>query len=334
MGNPDACAAIGELPSDHAFQSCLVDASGPFMRVGLCAPKACTTADVLLGMGESLRQIMPPLPPDDPVLVALAAKTDCGSEEGYPWTNGTWAVLGVCATLAVLVLVGTAVDMLNGNMGWWRGQQEPGRAGGKEVLLAFSLTRNWSRLVRPGRAAATAASGTAQDTKEMGRTAALDGVRAFSIFWVILGHVWVFAFTITGFSNAATALAGTILPLTPDGKAIAPPRHHTATIADHGFLGTWGGQSVVSAYLAVDTFFFLSAFLAVRGLLLRHANGGGSSTRTLPNVAGTCIKMYLLRWMRLTPAYALVLFFYWRFLGAVGGKGPVWRAAFRKEYGA
>lgn len=329
MGNPDACAAIGEPSSNHTFQSCLVSANGPFMRFGLCAPEACTTADVVLGMGATLRQIMPPLPADDPVMVALAATTDCGSEQGYLWTAGTWAVLGMCMVLVVLVLVGTAVDLLHG--GWCGRQQEQGMAWGKEGLLAFSFPRNWSGLMQPSRAA-----GTARDEKR-GRTAALDGMRALSMFWVIFGHVWVFAYFITGFSNATTAIAGTLLPMTPDGKVVSIHHHHSPISIDHGFLGMWGGQSVVGAYLAVDTFFFLSAFLAVRGLLLRHAPAAAaaSSTRMGPAAAaGTCIKAYLLRYLRLTPAYALILFFYWLVLGAAGGKGPVWRAAFRKEYGA
>lgn len=325
VGNPDACAAIGEPPSNYAFQSCLVSANGPFMRFGLCAPEACTTADVVLGMGATLRQIMPPLPADDPVMVALAATTDCGSEQGFPWTAGTWAVLDVCMVLAVLVFVGTAIDLLHG--GWWGRQQEPGMAWGKELLLAFSFPRNWRRLMQPSRA-----GGTARDEKR-GRTAALDGMRSLSMFWVIFGHAWVFAYFITGFSNATTAIAGTFLPMTPDGKVST---HHHPISTGHGFLGMWGGQSVVGAYLAVDTFFFLSALLAVRGLLLRHAPAAATaSTRMGPAAAaGTCIKAYLLRYLRLTPAYALVLFFYWLVLGAAGGKGPVWRAAFRKEYGA
>lgn len=369
MGNPDGCRAIA---SETPFHSCLVDAQGPFLRLGLCAPRACTGNDVALGLAETLRRVMPPLPPDDPIVRALHAKTDCGDDRGFPWTAGAWAVVAAFCTLAALVAAGSAVDLLEE----WRRvrqQQEQQGAGAdkgqslgttvvvaaaeaqggavavegkgwrrhwKDVLLCFSLPRNWAKLTAPGRAAAAAATtpGTAAvaapsstpDAAEGGRTAALDGIRALSMCWVVFGHTYIFGDLVIGFANHTPDVVGTLLPLTPDG---APQPGH-ATPVNPGFMGTWGGQAV-NAYLAVDTFLFLSGLLAVRGLLLRRRTTAAATS--LPAAAGASLKqaplIYALRWLRLTPAYAIALFFYWLLLGVVGGKGPVWRAAFKSEYG-
>ena len=365
MGNPDACRAIPGLGESTAsgppFHSCLVDARGPFMRFGLCAPRACTGNDVALGLGETLRRIMPPLPPEDPIVRALHATTDCGDERGYPWTAGTWAVVAVCCALAALVAAASVVELLEE---WWRvwqqqkqqgavedkgqpfettvvvaaeAQDGPPEVGGKGwrrlkgMLLCFSLQRNWAKLTAPGRGAAVAATSSTPQEQEPSSTAALDGVRALSMAWVVFGHTLIFADLVLGYANHTPDIVGTLLPLTPDG---APQPGHTTPV-NPGFMGQWGGQAATNAYLAVDTFLFLSGFLAVRGFLLRRR--AAASARSLLAAAGACLKqaplMYLLRYLRLTPAYALVLFVYWRLLGVVGGRGPMWRAAFKSEYG-
>jgi peptidoglycan/LPS O-acetylase OafA/YrhL len=305
------------------------------MRLGLCAPLGCTTDDVVLGLGETLRRLLGPMPPNDPVLLALLRQTDCGDTRGYPWTAGTWGVLGVCFALAALVAAATAVDMLQA----WRRQGGVGKAeeaaeeggqhqaprpwGGVEAaLLCFSLPRNWARLTAPGRSATPAPT---EKEKEGARTAALDGVRALSMAWVVLGHTFIFAATIVGFANMTPDVAGALRPLTAAGQATALPPNAPPP----GVMVSVGGQAMTNAYLAVETFLFLSGFLAVRGLLLRCCAAG--KTTGLLKQAPT---LYLLRFLRLTPAYALVLFLYWQVLGAAGGRGPVWRAAFKAEYGA
>lgn len=366
MGNPDACRAIPGLgeatASGPPFHSCLVDARGPFIRFGLCAPRACTGNDVALGLEETLRRIMPPLPPEDPIVRALHATTDCGDERGYPWTAATWAVVAVCCALAALVAVASAVELLEE---WWRVRQQQKQEQGavadkgqpfettvvvaaeaqdgppevegeawrrlKGMLLCFSLPRNWAKLTAPGRAAAVAATSSTPQEQKPSSTAALDGVRALSMAWVVFGHTFIFADLVLGYANHTPDIVGALLPLTPDGA----PQPGRTTLVDPGFMGQWGGQAATNAYLAVDTFLFLSGFLAVRGLLLRRRAVAGAGS--LPAAAGACLKqaplMYLLRYLRLTPAYALVLFVYWRLLGVVGGRGPVWRAAFKSEYG-
>lgn len=72
---------------------------------------------------------------------------------------------------------------------------------------------------------------------------------------------------------------------------------------------------VISAELAVDLFFWLTAFLGCFFLLNRmHDNDGN---------IGSILKIYLHRFMRLFPLMAFTLFFFWKFLVLYGGDGPM-----------
>ena len=75
--------------------------------------------------------------------------------------------------------------------------------------------------------------------------------------------------------------------------------------------GVGGG----GAFLSVDTFFFLSGLLTTFTLLKRMRK---SSKTSFP--AG---KFILLRFLRLTPLYAYILFFY-TYLVPYFASGPVW----------
>jgi peptidoglycan/LPS O-acetylase OafA/YrhL len=72
---------------------------------------------------------------------------------------------------------------------------------------------------------------------------------------------------------------------------------------------------VISAELAVDIFFWLTAFLSCFFLLNRMNDNDGN--------IGSVFKIYLNRFMRLFPLYAFTLFFFWKFLVLYGGDGPM-----------
>ena len=73
---------------------------------------------------------------------------------------------------------------------------------------------------------------------------------------------------------------------------------------------------VLSADLIVDSFFWISAFLASYQLLVRMKLNDGK----LPsNKFALCFN----RFMRLWPLYVFVLFFFWRFMPLFGGEGPL-----------
>ena len=71
----------------------------------------------------------------------------------------------------------------------------------------------------------------------------LDGLRSISMLWIILGHTFAAQSSAIGFTNPA---------------AFFPP---------HGVISTYFGYFILSARYAVDTFFFISGYLSMSGLL-------------------------------------------------------------------
>jgi len=73
---------------------------------------------------------------------------------------------------------------------------------------------------------------------------------------------------------------------------------------------------VLTADLIVDTFFWLSAFLASYQLLVSMKLNGG-------RLPASKLMLILNRAIRLWPLYAFTLIFYWRFIVLFGGEGPM-----------
>jgi peptidoglycan/LPS O-acetylase OafA/YrhL len=72
---------------------------------------------------------------------------------------------------------------------------------------------------------------------------------------------------------------------------------------------------VISAELASDVFFWISAFLATYFLLNKMLDNDGN--------VGSNMRIILNRYMRLFPLYAYALFFFWLFIPLFGGDGPM-----------
>eukprot|EP01065_Artemidia_motanka_P025112 TRINITY_DN29_c0_g1_i3.p1 TRINITY_DN29_c0_g1~~TRINITY_DN29_c0_g1_i3.p1 ORF type:complete len:834 (+),score=192.25 TRINITY_DN29_c0_g1_i3:77-2578(+) len=131
-------------------------------------------------------------------------------------------------------------------------------------------------------------------------TSFLNGMRVFSILWVVLGHVLVYP-SAPGFDNMSEL-----------NKEYLPKFRMV-------FLG--------SAFYAVDTFFFMSGFLAcysfthpTKGWKKRVPNG--EVGKTIFNT----LMVYVDRYVRLTPLYALLIFFA-AYLLQYFGSGPFWAMA-------
>ena len=103
----------------------------------------------------------------------------------------------------------------------------------------------------------------------------LNGLRVISMFWVILGHTHLWVLYSTGVDN--------ILEL-------------------KNVLSRFSFQAVGNAYFAVDSFFFLSGLLVAYLTLRQMARKKGRFPFLI---------YYVHRYLRLTPAYAFVIFFFW-----------------------
>lgn len=160
---------------------------------------------------------------------------------------------------------------------------------GRRVLACFSLYKTWPSLVGPARP---------------GPFNALDGVRVFSMSWVVLGHLFVFPTEIVSYTNQ---------------DAILPPE---------GLLATYAGQAVISAEFAVDTFFCIGAFVAAY-MLTKHLQkamappAADSKTEKKPLGWSWVPMLYVHRYLRLSPLYFYVLGMY-LFVMRVVNSGPFW----------
>ena len=118
----------------------------------------------------------------------------------------------------------------------------------------------------------------------------LDGIRVYSMSWVIYGHIWIF-YLFSSPSNQAV-----LMPFTPDAK----PYPYVFT-KFYMMLAEY-------AFYSVDSFFFLSGFL-----------GAFSMHRVLKTYGKKAIKMsyiwiplsYMNRFLRIFPMMAFVLLINW-----------------------
>lgn len=116
----------------------------------------------------------------------------------------------------------------------------------------------------------------------------LDGLRSFSMIWIILAN-----------TSLLMANVGT-----DDKDALEDDLYKSLP-----------QQFTLGSSLAVDTFFFLSGLLTTYTLLRRMRKKGDTSF--------PAFMFFVLRYLRLTPLYAFILFFY-AFVGPSLASGPVW----------
>ncbi|XP_071955725.1 nose resistant to fluoxetine protein 6-like [Antedon mediterranea] len=128
----------------------------------------------------------------------------------------------------------------------------------RDILLCFSLLINGSKILK-----------TKQGEQSLG---ALNGIRVISLWWVMLGHTYVFAMTL--FSNSTKIIE---------------------------VLSRFTFQAVGNATFSVDSFFFLSGLL-VTYLTLKYLQKHDGKLNWL--------MFYVHRYLRLTPVYAMVIFVY------------------------
>jgi len=140
------------------------------------------------------------------------------------------------------------------------------------------------------------ARGTLLKVSKRRETSFLNGMRVWSILWVVLGHV--IAFPSSYFDNQSEV--------------------------DKYYLQSFRFALIAAGLLAVDTFFFLSGFLACYGLTdagkgwIKRVPGSGviENGRAL-------LLVYVDRYMRLTPLYGLLILLAVYLLQYMG-TGPYW----------
>ena len=120
----------------------------------------------------------------------------------------------------------------------------------------------------------------------------INGIRVISMFWIILGHTFMYGLQIDNYS-----------------AGFANIRYVYETVSRRFLF-----QPVVDFAISVDSFFVLSglllSYLSIRGIDSRQ---GKFSFTTF----------YVHRLLRLTPAYSFVVLIYFKLLPHIGS-GPLW----------
>lgn len=260
--------------------------------VGLCLPQSCTARE-LQGVWAAIFQA---LNASDQFLFS----SSCGNQHVNWDGSGAMIMIIICFLLGLIVTAATLVSMwelsqskevpLQAQSTSIHDYQSVNNLKGDErlpakLLRCFSLMHNLEKFGQ-------IRSGTP--------TSCLDGIRTLSMCWVVLGHtlLWPFDANLPGYSNI-----GSIVPFFSNDSLIA----------------SWTGQVILSAEFSVDSFFFMSGFLATY-IGIKKLGKSGMTVFTPLKAAPF---MYLDRFLRLTPTYMFIVLTYTHVVPLLSS-GPFW----------
>ncbi|XP_029182927.2 nose resistant to fluoxetine protein 6-like [Acropora millepora] len=290
---------------------------------GVCVPEACSAQDVAFGFKgivEGLRLVTEILDYENysmPIHFPKPGETfTVGCAHSTKWTTGSIVTLVVCIVIICLCLAGTVADLcvvqgswkfwllpdmpsgiasslshereetaplLQGN-GYLTSSDSPSQIQFKQhsvgergfllrFLICFSITRNTSKIM--------------DCTVPPGAITSVNGVRVLSMWWVILGHTYLWLLLYRVVNDVVIGLNIT-----------------------HRF----SFEAVNSAFFSVDSFFFLSGLLVgYIGFRRMEMNSG-----KLP-----LFQFYFHRFWRLTPSYMFTILFFTNMVAFLGD-GPLW----------
>ena len=280
-GSYDECLDTGG--TQYCVLQFLISISGTFepnYYFAVCLPAACTTTDIFNVInGTDLR--------------TRYSGAECVLRKTSPYSAGAIAMIVVCCLFVLLTVTGTVTDTVirrlpprHGNLNndtinhVEKQAVSDGDIDEQATLLDETTMKKKRVNVAPLLDLITAFSlhktlpavfSTKQPPDAIG---CINGIRVISMFWVILGHVYIFG--IPFFNNAIVV-----------GDVIAKQ---------------FPFQAVVNAFFSVDSFFFLSGLLTSYLTLKEMSKRKGR----FPVVV-----YYLHRYLRLTPTLAFVMFFWW-----------------------
>ena len=290
----------------------------PTYTIGVCLPAECTVQD----LDTILDTILGLLGINATVSLQMTCETF-----DKTFNPGSIIMIFVCCIFAFLVLVATAVDMLVQLVESYREENvtEAGKMLNADVSRKNDVNEK-THLLQPGKEENVQKGRKPNISARVGlflkesflafslyRTLpsilstkqsssainCINGIRVLSMFWVIGAH-------------ANMVLLGTSDNTMYEVTVLAP---------------RFSYQAIVNGFYSVDSFFFLSgllvAYLTLREMKRRHAKG--KTWYAFP-----ALSYYIHRYLRLTPAYAFVVFFVWQVVPLMGS-GPFWNLAAQSQ---
>ena len=268
--------------------------NGALFTFAMCVPSECSVDDVV----KSTEAINTTLETLNLHLYMNASDVTCQKDKKPPYTTGAIVMIAVCSFFAYLTLLGTTIDWLinvydhvrhhlkrhDVHMSVNADAEKEVNVSEKTPLLGAFVTEQKKKTTSQYLDLITAFSlfktvPTILSTKQPASAiSSINGMRVISMFWVILGHTH--AWSLSRSANIAHVL-GEVGP-------------------------RFTFQAVVNGTFSVDTFFFLSGLLMAYLTLRQMARRQGRFYKRFP-----FLMYYLHRYLRLTPTYAFVVFFWW-----------------------
>ena len=265
----------------------------PFLgwKFGMCVPKGCTGRDIAKVVNSTI------------ILIANETQIACTSTKRPPYNAGAIIMITVCCLFAALVVISSTMhcmsmlfkdgldpfinDPVSKSKALPNNESPPSNRkvelnlSDKTPLLenTVAIKEKTSRFDPLDFITAFSVFKTVPtilSTKQPpSAITCINGLRVLSMFWVILCHSQMWFMISTGADNML--MIGNV-------------------------LSRFSFQAVGNAFFSVDSFFFLSGLLVAYLTLRQMARKNGR----FPFIA-----YYVHRYLRLTPAYAFVLFFIW-----------------------
>ena len=314
IGNTDYCRFPFDVTvTTNSISSNVSAVTIPF-EFGMCLPSSCDAKDFYSLFFINSNEVFSSKSLTDINVMTIKYKEPSCPWRDLKWTNSSIIVLTICVLLIVFVITGTMIDVSL----WFINDILPKFNNLPEMAPQETMTHSEAKLsinedgfsAKPKlKASKSVAEKRCIDfVKDLmlsfslyktvpaimathqpaNAIASINGIRVISMFWVILGHTY--------FWGIAYGVAANIQEL-----------YET-------FSKRFLFQLVDNFTFSVDSFFLLS------GLLLSYL-----SIREMERHQGkfSFISFYVHRLLRLSPAYYLAVFIYFKLLPYVGS-GPLW----------
>jgi len=265
---------------------------GHDIQFGICLPEVCTSAEAESFASDAPNPFKAFFLPQLllPGLSVSNPRSTSADDLRAPMV-GTWIAVGVVALMTLLIVVSTFIHIQartaaarvvpsEADAALLHGEEARPKPGLEKNLLfsAFSLVGpngTWDKLWQ---------------IPAYRNTDCLNGARVLSMMWVVVGHTFLMAEGVVGYTN-------------PEDIQLSPMNQNTAETK-------WIYMFLFNSQLSVDTFFwmggFLFSFLTTQDLKKTHGK-----FKYVPAL--------ILRYLRLTPSLAFVMMVYyqiWPFLAS------------------